>query len=179
MPDRRPGGDSPADVVAEASTGSSGESITRLRRDLNNRGIRTRTGHQWYNQTLRNMLLNPAYAGLRVYRRGDHATLTGAILPGVRGDWPPLVEEAKFWRVFPLLTDASRTTNIRPHHGEHLLSGIATCAQCGSNLIRRAARNGQGREQYICATTCASAWTSPPWMSSWPSASWPGWRTRT
>jgi site-specific DNA recombinase len=149
-----PAENSPAAVVIEIYDRLlAGESLTKIRQDLNRRGIRSRTGAQWYNQTIRNMVLSPTYAGLRVHQRDQHDTLEKAILPGdIPVKWPPLVDLDKFWAVYRLLTDPVRKTT-RPGRGIHLLSSIARCGECGGKLVRRG-RDGGGRhhprEQYFC-----------------------------
>jgi len=150
----KPGEPGPADIVAEMyARVDTGETITRVRKDLNTRGIRTRDGYQWHNQTIRNLLLNPAYAGLRTYQRDQHDTLQQAILDGVKTSWPPLISEELFWRVYNLLTDPARTTNPggRPRHSVYLLSGLGTCGVCGGKLVRRPSKSKTGRRaQYVC-----------------------------
>jgi DNA invertase Pin-like site-specific DNA recombinase len=162
VPDWGEHGTGPAAVVGEIYTRlGRGESLTSLRRDLNRRGIRTRPGKrhpdgaQWHNQSVRNLALNPAYAAMRVYQRGAHDSIAGAILDGVEADWPPLVDADTWWAVHDLLTAPSRLKHggdTRPRHGGHLLSSIATCAVCGSKLIRRGPSRSAGtrRDSYVC-----------------------------
>ena len=149
-------GNGPAAVVTEAyARVLKGESLTSIRKDLNRRGITTGTGAQWYTPSLRNVLLNPAYAGLRKYQRDAHESIQAAILDGVEGDWPALVSQADWYATYRLLNDPARTTNTpgRPRHGVHLLSSIVVCAVCGGKLIRRARTDAEGRvtsEHYFC-----------------------------
>jgi len=107
--------------------------------------------------TLRGLLLNPAYAGFRVYQRSEHDSPADAILRDASGEpvraaWPPLVAPDKWWAVYRLLTNPARRTTRPGRRGTHLLSAIITCAGAGPRWCCA----GHGRSG-ACqpATTCA------------------------
>jgi site-specific DNA recombinase len=148
--DGRPVEDSPAYVVREEIFGrlKMGHSITSIRRDLNDRGIRTRRGYKWDNSQIRYIAMNPAYTGMRV-RHIDHggglSDRASKILPGVETAWPALVDEDTFWAVYRKLADPSRTTTKTDRPGGRLLSAVARCGACGSKLT---VRKGNSRQQH-------------------------------
>lgn len=117
-----------------------GVTLRQICRDLNLRGVptprrarrETLTGNPrgvvtvWEPSTLRQILLNPTIAGRRVHRGED-------IGPAA---WEPIVEYGKWLRLRNYLKDPSRLTvaNPRGPAPRHLLSGIATCGECGAKL---------------------------------------------
>jgi len=83
---------------------------------------------------LRQMVLNPAYVGLRVHQtRNEHgrynrkASLDGAV-PAM---WKGLVSEETFWAVRHMLVTRDPGGQKK---GKSLLSGIGRCGECGSVL---------------------------------------------
>lgn len=157
--DGRP--DSPARVVREIfERVTGGESLTAVRKSLNDRGARTRNGSLWANSTVRYIAMNPAYAGLRVRhmakgaglsRRADDI-LTGADGQPVAAAWPPLVLPETFWAAYRLLADPDRTLT-KPHRpGGRLLAGVAYCGECGCKLTTKlgAPRQRHRGDTYVC-----------------------------
>lgn len=99
-----------------------GESLRSVARDLNARGMLTRSGSGWTPSNLREMVLRPAYAGMRVH----HGQETPA-------SWPEIVDYETFGSVRERLTDPARVTT-RPGKAKHLLSLIVKCGKCGGPL---------------------------------------------
>jgi site-specific DNA recombinase len=134
-----------------------GHSIGSIRRDLNDRGIRTKRGGLWTNRTVHFVATNPSYIGKRVYqvdpdtRQVDRVT---KILEGVEAAWPPLIDEETFWTVHRILDDPARLKYRRgPRTAVHLVSAVARCGVCGSKLAvrRRTARAEHRRiQEYHC-----------------------------
>jgi site-specific DNA recombinase len=135
---------SPAFVVREIfGRLKAGESITRIRQDLNARGIRKKPdknhpdGAAWDNSQIRYIAMNPAYAGMRVrhIEKGDGlSNRASKILDGVEVPWPPLVAPELFWTVYRMLADPARVTT-KPHRpGGRLLAAVARCGVCGGKL---------------------------------------------
>jgi DNA invertase Pin-like site-specific DNA recombinase len=140
--DGRPIEDSPAWIVREIFDRiAAGDSITGIRRDLNDRGTRTQQGHPWDNFKVRYIAMNPTYVGLRVYQ--------GEILEGVPAFGDPLVDEATFWAVQRILSDPARmTTRLGARTGKYLLSSLGRCAECGGKLLWKKAPADNQRRQY-------------------------------
>jgi site-specific DNA recombinase len=147
--------DSPAYVVQEIFDRlDGGESLTGIRKSLNDRGVRTKAAAPWANSTVRYIAMNPAYAGLRarhVGHGGELSTRASKILDGVEAKWPPLVDADKFWRVYNRLADPARV-KTKPHRpGGRLLAGVVSCGECGSKLTTRLRNPGQRQRADIYA----------------------------
>lgn len=107
------------DIIRRAAADIPLKTITD---DLNERGVPAPRGGQWERSTVRKICRNPAYIGKRKW----NGELYDAI-------WPPLVDEATFWRVERILTDERRKTT-RPGRQKWLLSYYATCGVCKKPL---------------------------------------------
>lgn len=103
---------------------------------LNDGGVTTPTGAAWVPSQVKRVLINPGYAGKRVYR--------GEIL----GDatWPAIFDGLTHTMLVAKLTDPARGSQ-RDSAIKHLLSGIVQCAVCGSAM--RVAKN-RGSLSYTC-----------------------------
>lgn len=100
-----------------------GETIGSIVRDFNKRDLpRAANAARWYPVRVRDLAMNRAYLGQRVYN--------GSISVGI---WPAIVEAEHFYAVQQILSDPKRVTT-RPGRGVHLLSYLGICAPCGSRL---------------------------------------------
>jgi site-specific DNA recombinase len=126
---------------------SAAVSLRAIAAALNAEGIPAPGGKPWMGQNVRDLALNPAYAGLRLHvagrRSGHDRTKDGTL---VKAQWPAIVPAEQFHAVRALLTDPKRRTS-RPGRDKHLLSMIATCGVCGSVMSVRYRR---GRSEYSC-----------------------------
>lgn len=117
-----------------------GEKLYELAREAVANGITTARGGTWKANTIRQMVLNPRIAGLRIY---DDRT--------VQAVWPAIVPEDKWRQVEAVLTDPSRHSGGTPAR-VHLLTGLARCAAddrpVGSKLT--ISRKTGRRVQYTC-----------------------------
>lgn len=151
---------SPAWVVREIYRQlAAGDSLGKLARDLNDRGIRLPGGAKpgprsaWTGTRIKRIALNPVYLGLRVYQH-DWAGKGWAEAHRstmVQGKWPPLVSEGDFWEVHRLLISRAWKTD-RPYAAKSLLSCLVTCAKCGGDVVAGWARkkNGTQYNVYTC-----------------------------
>lgn len=131
---------------------SAGEPQRAIAADLNRRGVLTAReadlaerglpseGTLWSGAAVRDMLLNPRLAGLRVHR--------GAVVGP--GQWEPIIEPAHREVLVALLTSPSRRTTAARARA-HLLVGFAVCGRddCGATLRTRKASSGATRD-YCC-----------------------------
>jgi site-specific DNA recombinase len=99
-----------------------GEPISAIVDDFNVRGVPTSGAEKWYRVRVRDIAMNRAYAGERIYN--------GTITEGI---WPALVDAEVFHAVQTILTDPKRVTT-RPGRAVHLLSYLGTCSPCGASL---------------------------------------------
>lgn len=139
-----PDGDPPrCDIAREIITRiAAADPRNTIRNDLNQRGIPAPEGGQWETSVIRNMALNPAYAGFRLAPSGD---------PGQKPDWKPLVSLETHLDALAVLKAAGRPP--RPGSQKHLLSYLARARGCGKTLTSRAGYGGIRR--YACTDGCA------------------------
>lgn len=105
-----------AEIIARIADG---ETIMAIKADLEHRGIPGAGGGRWDRKTIRQIGLNPAYAGLRRHPDGDWHRA-----------WEPVVSaELHYAAVSVLRARDSR----RPGMSKHLLSYLAAC-ECGAPL---------------------------------------------
>lgn len=120
------------------------------------RWIETQDPLGWDSAKLRRILLNPTYAGYRT----NSTTVSGKRGPQVihrRGTWDPILTDEQHHDLVALF--AGRKSGPRGLPVAHLLSGIATCAECGEKLWRR--KGGRKKEGgyfdvYGCRTLCVA-----------------------
>jgi DNA invertase Pin-like site-specific DNA recombinase len=118
-----------------------GETIGRLLRDLQDRGLRTSTGKRWARRSLVNTLTSSRIAGLRQY--------DGREIPG---SWSPIVDR----ETHDALRAALAPSKVRrPAARSYYLSGgLLVCGRCGSRMKGRAWTDSDGRvvrrAQYAC-----------------------------
>ncbi len=126
-----------------------GGSLRSVAEDFNSRGLVTSTGHRWTAKGVREMVVNPRYAGRRVYR--------GEVI----GDavWEAIVDPITFDAVHALIRDPGRR---RPHKWapRRLLSGLALCGVCGATMHCSGANGDQHR--YRCSVSLGHVSRSGP-----------------
>ena len=111
--------ESEADVLREAARSLLAKiSLQAVTRDLRDRGVPTVTGVAWTAQTLKDVLIKPAIAGLTVYK-GE----------GLRpAPWPAIIERDEWERLVDLFDSRKTGTSNEPRW---LVSCYATCWKCG------------------------------------------------
>jgi len=114
-----------------------GSSIYAITKEWNRLGPLTPRGNRWRGTQVRQVLLAPRNADLRVLRGRVIGT----------GNWPAIVPE-DIWRgVVDILADPKRRTR-RSRARKHLLSGLALCGVCGNVL--GSGVNSPGGLIYLC-----------------------------
>lgn len=115
-----------------------GRSIMGIAREWNDKGIKTSRGNTWKGTTLRMVLVNPRYAGLRSYK----GEIVGQAV------WPAIVEENVWRGAVAVLSDPARLKTPRGGYGRKwLLTGIALCGKCGATV---GSTVSHGRPVYCC-----------------------------
>jgi site-specific DNA recombinase len=126
-----------APVVMEAARRvAEGEACYAVAQDFNRRGIPAPRGGRWDLTQIRRIVTNPGYVGQRVHQ--------GKVVG--KADWPAIVDERTFGVCVARMTDPRRKT-VRDTTVKHLLTGTATCYECGAYL--RVLKN-RGIPSYIC-----------------------------
>jgi DNA invertase Pin-like site-specific DNA recombinase len=113
-------------------------SLSRIARDLTERGIPTATGlREWSAKSVSSILAGPRVAGLRRYQKkiaGEAA-------------WPAILEREKWERVCAALS--SRAHGKRSNQLRRWLTGVLVCGRCGHHLTG-AHDNQPGKHRYWC-----------------------------
>jgi site-specific DNA recombinase len=100
-----------------------GVPVSGIVRELNERGVLTSSGKAWGRTSLRDMLVRPRNAGLREHR---------GVVVGPAA-WPAIVPEETWRAACAIIADPTRRTSTG-NRASYLLSGIATCGQCGGSM---------------------------------------------
>lgn len=115
-----------------------GESCYAIAKDLNARGVPTASaGAAWTGERIRRLMVNPAYAGLRV--------LNGEVVG--EATWDGIITRDEHARLVARLTDPARRT-VRDPSVRHMLTGAARCGACESRMRVQRMR---GYFAYVCA----------------------------
>jgi site-specific DNA recombinase len=124
-----------------------GDSLRGIVNDWNERGIKTSTGGKWNTRSLRQMLLSPAIAGLRVHH-GKLQAEPAKVKVGPKQWEPvaPILDRETWEQVRTILTDPSRITTVGGGQPRYLLIGMVWCGVCGSRLRCKMQRHG-GKDQ--------------------------------
>ena len=122
-------------------TYAAGATLRSLAKSLEQRGVRTRFGKAlWAYAQIRDMMKNPAYAGMRYFNRrtevkDDPQRKRGRTMLRDRSEWigiavPPLVSTELFDRVQERFAEnLQRYLQPAAHYA---LSGLVECGECGS-----------------------------------------------
>ena len=132
-----------AAAVAEAAhLILAGESVRGVARALNGAGSRTATGCEWRDVNVRDMLLRPRNAGLRVH----HDEVVG------EGKWAPILTPEVYHQVEAILSNPARNTNPGRSGSVHLLSAIARCGVCDGPMVVGKSKpyKGKSKRVYRC-----------------------------
>lgn len=113
-----------------------GDSLRSIATRWNDAGFRTTKGNMWRGTVVRDVLLNPRYAGLRAHNK---------VIVG-EARWPAIVDREVFDTATAVLRNPSRRMNTSKER-KHLLSGLVLCGVCGKPL---SIGGGRDRKAYVC-----------------------------
>jgi DNA invertase Pin-like site-specific DNA recombinase len=139
-----------AAVIRQAATDilDLGISLKAIARDLRERNVPTVTGTAWSAETLKDVLLKPATAGLAVAGKDDDGKPVLVDAP-----WPAILERDRWERLADKLNDPARRTNLaRANEPRWLVSGFAACGVCGG---RTRVIGGKGGMPAYTGAACA------------------------
>lgn len=148
---------------------------------LNSSGKRTRNGNLFSRETVKKILVNPAYIGNTVYGKkrnelqrnyDDTGKMTKKKITikhdrsewlTVEGTHEALVSKEKFYTAQEKLNN--RGHHRTPRRAYHPLTGILVCGRCGEGMVcQKRSYKGKDYRYYICKTyhkygrdTCAQA----------------------
>lgn len=115
-----------------------GESTTSLVRWLQAEGIKTVYDMDWRTSTVRTMLANPRYAGLRTH----HGQVVGPAM------WEPIISEETHRQILAKIAEKKASGRRIPQR--YLLSGLLTCGKCGHRLYSSSRATSR---RYICSSS--------------------------
>lgn len=118
------------------------QSLLKVCKELNRRGIPTKEGNPWQAQTVHKLLTNVFYTGKYLYN--VHAGGKG-IEKKDPGDWidfddhhPAIIDDERFERIGRML---KRNRRKGPKRGDsytgeavHIFAGLMVCGKCGANM---------------------------------------------
>lgn len=125
-----------------AETFLNGWSYRRISEYLNEQGIKTTKGRDFFPITVRNMLVRKRYAGIREYEGVEY-----------QGQWPAIFGEDMWARIQYKVRDRQRAAGNRPVARKYLLTGFLYCGKCDGQLNGATKRDYPGRplrRTYIC-----------------------------
>jgi site-specific DNA recombinase len=129
-------------VFARYATGTVGAAT--IANELNDDGLRTRSGRRWTRQVILDLLRNRTYLG-EVYFRGTWH----------RSAPFPFIDPATFDRVQGLLNERGEgyARRFATRSPEYLLTGLVKCAKCQRNYVGVSARGRSQRYRYYTCWT--------------------------
>lgn len=114
-----------------------GQAGARIARDLNSRGIPSRSGGIWHGRTIQVTALRASNAGLRSHHGVEY-----------QGNWEPIIDLATYRRLQSVIAHRP-AVGYRKAGRKHLLTGFAVCGVCGAQLSAGAGRSN-GKPAYRC-----------------------------
>lgn len=117
-----------------------GATLASVARTWNEQGFTTTASSagQWGVTQVRRTLINPRYAGKRLYNGEDMGD----------GDWEPILDPERHKALEHKLTDPRRRTAPDDLAARYLLSGIAECGKCGRKMFASAMK-GRGKQWMV------------------------------
>lgn len=129
-------------------------SIARRLIDMN---IPTQKGHEWLPATIRNILVNPVYAGFIQWHTHSVSKriINGQITVSrtkvktedyvcVKGLHPPIISKETFELAQELIHNNSPSPIKEKSVMQNPLCGIVICGKCGKNMVRRYSKKDKG-----------------------------------
>lgn len=157
---------SPAGIVAEIFDDVLAmKPLVTIMRDLNERGIPTPRqvfaamgttplgperweNCQWTQMTIRRILLNRAYVGVRMYKEE----------PAREEAWDGIIDSELFYAIERHISDPERYTTKaapKPTKALYLVSSLARCWKCRDVITYQGKRGRQASENYKCHRNCS------------------------
>lgn len=123
----------------------SGDNLSDIARDLNERGVKTKHKSQWNKSSFGKLLSNERYIGYYIY--ADYR---------IEGGVPAIIDKATFYAVQERLKLKSNPRNSpikkRRENSVYLLTGKIFCGHCKSAMIGKSgtSKNGRLYAYYVC-----------------------------
>lgn len=138
-------------------------SLTTVAKELNERGVRSRTGKPWNPTTIRTMLTNPFYAGTYRYNYRDESDKSYSVK--AENEWvlildhhPPIVTAERQEAIAAILESKQRgwvgAGMTYQRKNTHIFAGLLRCGCCGSTMVSTIDKERAGGWRpslYVCA----------------------------
>jgi site-specific DNA recombinase len=134
--------------LADAILG--GSTVYRATRDLNQRGVLSKTGKAWSIQAVRQVLTSPRIVGRRTH---GGTVLTGSDGLPIQFDEPVLHLDT--WHRLRAVLEPTPASSRRTPNPARLLSGLVSCSRCGGRM-NPGPTGGDGKHSYRCSTASRS-----------------------
>jgi len=111
-----------------------GDSLYRVVRDWNEAGVPSAKGTKWATTAIRQMLTNPAIAGVRTYRPVlDDGSLSKEVVLTAEGIWEPILDREVFEKVGQVIDARGAAYRVEGRGRTRLypFSGMIRCGRCG------------------------------------------------
>ena len=135
--------DSPKDdIVREIySRVACSDAFIDIARDLNARGIRTKTGSEWNKNSFHGLLTNERYRGIYIYNDIR-----------VEGGIPRIISDELFYKVQEVLRTKKNAQGRHRVNGDYLLTGKLYCGKCLSAMTGISGKTRPGKPLYYYYT---------------------------
>lgn len=139
-----------ADLVREIYTRvASGEGYADIARDLNERGIPTRSGAKWAKSSFHRLLSNERYIGTYIYHDKRQENVI-----------PPILDKDLYWQVQSIVQKKSKpASGRRTPNGTYMLTGKLYCASCGCRMTGISGTRADGDLEFYYQCTGKRAHT--------------------
>ena len=119
-----------------------GQTITQIIQALNAKGLRTKRGRPFTNNSLRTVLKNEKYIGVYSYK--DEIRIEDAI--------PPIVEPEVFYKVQEMLRYNQKAAAHKNSKADYLLTEKLFCGKCGAMMVgvSGTSHTGSHHHYYYC-----------------------------
>ena len=137
------------------------QSLTSVAKELNEKGVRSRTGKPWNPTTIRTMLTSPFYVGTYRYNYRDESSSKRFVFKP-ESEWvlvdehhPAIISKERQSRIIAILQSKQRGKPYQTYQRKHVhvFSGLLRCGHCGSNMaatIDRERADGWRPSIYHC-----------------------------
>lgn len=175
-PDGKPTPGSPADTITRIFNwiGNEGHSIYWVTNKLNEEGIKSQSGGEWAQESMRYIMMNHCYTGQHKYNarmmvpnpKRPLGDITGAVKrtllrskpdgEAIGYKIPPLISEDLWLRANRAIKERGRGHGKEGKVIEALLRNRIFCPKCGKPLIVRR-RGGSDKHYYLCSRKTRSS----------------------
>lgn len=113
-------------------------------------------GATWNTQTVKNILHNFSYIGMKEVNKGNKSKDQNELKPHqqyqiVPASWPAIIDEATFYTVQNILADNAKGERQRLKNAKSrtfLFSGLAVCGECGRAIVGSTGHGKNGTIRY-------------------------------